>query len=350
MARSLVNRVRLLPSVTCSTSTLRTNPGRTETSSSPVFALGDSSGVNTAASFTVMMVDTTSADEQTLRFLRTGYRPSGEKTQLQSSVDPLSPYQAPGSFVETGERKYIFLLYSEPRNLRIRNLPQEGGAFDLDRFQTENNFKSPRAGITFRVNIGDGGDRQQPSESVPSQGSPTTTAVRTSPAPPNTTQLAPTSAVADLEPISTRLLAPSTSVPISIATSQLSAVPTVTSQIPTPSEGQSEAPSTPLVPVVSTVLASSASDPPSSLTSFLTTTSDVPASSALVEQPRASATTLEIATVSASSTTPASGATLVATSTRPSPALQTVNGAMGVKEAGLKLIFPVILVGSSLYL
>ncbi|KAJ9635401.1 hypothetical protein H2199_008404 [Coniosporium tulheliwenetii] len=108
------------------------------------------------------MVDTSAANEQTLHFLRTGYKPSGEKTQLLSSVDPLVPYRAPGSFEETGTRKYILLLYSEPRNLRVRNLPQEGGAFDIGRFQDENNFKNPRAGITFVVNVGDSADRQQP--------------------------------------------------------------------------------------------------------------------------------------------------------------------------------------------
>lgn len=316
----------LLPVCPCLAT--QTDDAWLETSSVPVFALGDSSGVNTAASFTIMMIDTTSQNERTLHFLCTGYKASGEKTQLQSSVDPLLAYQAPGSFGETGTRKYIFLLYTEPRNLRVRNLPGEGEPFDLGRFQGENNLKDPRAGITFVVDIGSSDNSPQPSVPASSQNPPATTTERTS-VTPGTTQLAPTSAVADLDPPSTELI--STLVPAPDTTSQPPADPTSIAQAPDASESQSTPPFTRTTP---------ASSPAA--------TTEVPTSGALVDQLTASGTTFELATTSATRT--AGSAASSGASTGPSPALQSDNAASYLKTVGPGWILPAVLFGFCGYL
>ena len=126
----------------------------TDTSNQPVFALGDASGVNTRISYLIMMLDTTDENNFIMHYLQTDYKASGEKTGLATNSVPKVPYAGPGSFGESGARKYTFLLYLQ-RNSDLQSNPQAGEKFDNDAFGTANNLEPPVAGVAMTVNVGD---------------------------------------------------------------------------------------------------------------------------------------------------------------------------------------------------
>ncbi|MCJ1256060.1 Mucin-5B [Lignoscripta atroalba] len=123
-----------------------------DTSKTPDFALGDASGVNTAITFLIMMVDTTT-DVRVLHFLQTGFKADGDKTAISSSTQPLVPYQAPGTLGENGDRQYSFLLYQQKSGFQAKNLPRSGDTFDIQTFQRDNGLKSALAGVALVVNL-----------------------------------------------------------------------------------------------------------------------------------------------------------------------------------------------------
>jgi Phosphatidylethanolamine-binding protein len=126
-----------------------------DTANDPVFALGDASGVNTAISFMIIMIDTTDENNFVMHYLGTDFKASGEKTGLDSPSAPKVPYSKPGSFGETGARKYTFLLYQQKGTAELKDTPQPGGKFDYEGFGAANKLKPPTAGIAMTVNIGD---------------------------------------------------------------------------------------------------------------------------------------------------------------------------------------------------
>ena len=123
------------------------------TRSQPVFALGDASGVNTAISFFVMMVDTTDMSDIVLHFLQTDFKASGGKTGIASASQPLVTYQAPGAFGETGSRQYSFLLYEQTGDGNLQGIPQGGENFDVTSFENTNDLSGAEAGIAMFVDV-----------------------------------------------------------------------------------------------------------------------------------------------------------------------------------------------------
>ncbi|KMU78484.1 hypothetical protein CISG_07488 [Coccidioides immitis RMSCC 3703] len=57
-----------------------------DASRTPNFALGDASGVNTALSFMIMMVDTTEEGSRRIHYMQTDFKATGEKTKIESST------------------------------------------------------------------------------------------------------------------------------------------------------------------------------------------------------------------------------------------------------------------------
>ncbi len=126
-----------------------------DTANQPVFALGDASGVNTALSFMVMMIDTTDENNFILHYAQGDFKATGEKTSISASSDPLVPYAQPGSFGESGARKYTFLLYQQRGSGGMQGMPKAGEKIDMAAFSAANNLRPPMAGIAMNVNVGD---------------------------------------------------------------------------------------------------------------------------------------------------------------------------------------------------
>ncbi|KAI9817469.1 MAG: hypothetical protein M1827_001079 [Pycnora praestabilis] len=126
------------------------------TSQAPVFALGDASGVNTAISFMIAMLDTTSSSSRVLHFLQADFKANGDRTGLSSSSQPAVPYRGPGSFPsESGTRDYSFLLYQQPSdNFKVKDLPTIGATFDVEGWQTVNGLQAADAGVVMVVDLG----------------------------------------------------------------------------------------------------------------------------------------------------------------------------------------------------
>jgi Phosphatidylethanolamine-binding protein len=159
-----------------------------DTANQPVFALGDASGVNTAISFVVMMIDTTDPNNFIMHYLQTDFKATGEKTGLAATSTPLIPYAKPGSFGETGARQYTFLLYLE-RSSDIKSMPQAGGKFDYEAFNQANRLQPPTAGVAMKVNVG-----ESPEAGAAAAGSSSSSSSFPSPtsAPPSSSSSAPT--------------------------------------------------------------------------------------------------------------------------------------------------------------
>lgn len=130
----------------------------TDTSEVPVFALGDSSGVNTRVSFMIMMIDTTDQSNFVMHYLETDYKASGEKTGLTPSGSAQVPYAKPGSLGESGARQYTFLLYLQDPDTKITSTPIAGDKFDANAFNTANSLEPANAGLSMKVEIGDTSD------------------------------------------------------------------------------------------------------------------------------------------------------------------------------------------------
>lgn len=155
----------------------------------PRFALGDSSGIAPSVLHTIVMIDTTCPGKRVLHYARSNFKNNFDKTIIDTKSAALLDYKAPGSFGETGDnRQYSFLLYINPQRKQIDSLqlPAEGEAFDVTKFQTDNGLPEPVAGVGMVVKLGGqadcGGD--QPNglpDNLPSARPPTSTAANSRP-------------------------------------------------------------------------------------------------------------------------------------------------------------------------
>ncbi|KAF2689591.1 hypothetical protein K458DRAFT_292398 [Lentithecium fluviatile CBS 122367] len=129
-----------------------------EVATEPSFALGDSDGIATSVLYTIIMVDTTDDSNRVLHFARANYKHS-EGVKLESEDQPLLEYKAPGTLGETGdEKKYTFLLYTNPERNEIKSLtlPGDGETFDVKKFQDDNGLEDPNAGVGMAVALNGG--------------------------------------------------------------------------------------------------------------------------------------------------------------------------------------------------
>ena len=130
----------------------------TDTSSAPTFALGDSSGVNTAISFVIILLDTTT-NNRVLHYAQADFKADGDKTGIASSSQPALSYKAPGTLGESGSRQYSFLMYEQNGDVK---LPSAGQNFDAKQFESSNGLNAALAGISMNVDTGSGsGSGQQ---------------------------------------------------------------------------------------------------------------------------------------------------------------------------------------------
>ncbi|EEH48638.1 uncharacterized protein PADG_04717 [Paracoccidioides brasiliensis Pb18] len=127
----------------------------------PTFALGDSSGVNRAISYTILMLDTTDNNARKVQFLQSGFRATGDKTKLETQEVPIIPYEAPSP--DAGPRQFSFLLYQhqgqQPAQLKAES-NGDAGPFDVKAFESANNLKPARAGIALLVRDSNYGQSQ----------------------------------------------------------------------------------------------------------------------------------------------------------------------------------------------
>lgn len=103
------------------------------------------------------MIDTTCPGKRVLHYARSNFKNNFDKTIIDTKTPALLDYKAPGSFGETGDnRQYSFLLYINPQRKQIDSLqiPAEGEAFDITKFQTDNGLPDPVAGIGMVVKLG----------------------------------------------------------------------------------------------------------------------------------------------------------------------------------------------------
>ncbi|KAH0541781.1 hypothetical protein FGG08_003736 [Glutinoglossum americanum] len=159
-----------------------------ETAKQPIFAFGDASGINTASSYVVLMVDTTSATDRTLHFLQTDFKANGDATDMSSSASPAFSYRAPLSMGESGKRQYTFLLFQQTpsKGFQVKAVPNDGSNFNVEDWQTANGLESAQAGISMFVSGSeDGSQTSQTSTSplmvFPTRSSSTATSPTTSP-------------------------------------------------------------------------------------------------------------------------------------------------------------------------
>ncbi|KAI9731183.1 MAG: hypothetical protein M1834_005376 [Cirrosporium novae-zelandiae] len=126
-----------------------------ETSQLPIFALGDSSGVNTSLKFLILLLDTTLPTNRTLHYLQTDFAATEIKTGIASDAQPAFPYQAPGTLGEaSGAHVYSFLLYTQPSDFLVDDIPSVGDAIDIESFQSANGLDDAEAGVAMVVDIG----------------------------------------------------------------------------------------------------------------------------------------------------------------------------------------------------
>ncbi|MCJ1308480.1 hypothetical protein MMC25_002133 [Agyrium rufum] len=123
------------------------------TATTPVFALGDASGINTAIKFLMMMVDTTTSS-RVLHFLQPDFQTNGDETGISSSSIPAFAYAAPGALGETGSRQYSWLLYQQIGTFAAKDVPSPGQTMDVEAFQSANDLKPALAGVVMVVNSG----------------------------------------------------------------------------------------------------------------------------------------------------------------------------------------------------
>lgn len=133
-----------------------------DTANTPVFALGDSSGVNTAVTYMIVMIDSTDENNFIMHYLQTDFKATGQKTGLEASGEPRVPYAQPGAFGEQGARQYTFLLYRQKTasgvGSEVQTVPAAGEKFDYEAFGAANGLEPPRAGVAMKVDVGAGGE------------------------------------------------------------------------------------------------------------------------------------------------------------------------------------------------
>lgn len=103
------------------------------------------------------MIDTTCPGKRVLHYARSNFKNNFDKTIIDTKSAALLDYKAPGSFGETGDnRQYSFLMYINPQRKQIDSLqlPAEGEAFDVTKFQTDNGLPEPVAGVGMVVKLG----------------------------------------------------------------------------------------------------------------------------------------------------------------------------------------------------
>ncbi|KAF2190470.1 hypothetical protein K469DRAFT_697730 [Zopfia rhizophila CBS 207.26] len=200
-----------------------------EVENAPTFALGDSSGILTTARYTILMVDTTCDSARTLHFAQANFKNNFDVTNIASDSQPLQAYKAPGSFNEKGDdRKYSFLMYNNPGRDEVTDLqlPEEGAVFDVKKFQDDNGFEDPVAGVGMVVKLGGTADcNGQPS-------SPGGGGAESSSAPASGPSSAPASSRVAASSAAASSAAPRTSAPVSQASSRAASATTVRPDAP----------------------------------------------------------------------------------------------------------------------
>ncbi|KAF2873266.1 hypothetical protein BDV95DRAFT_627972 [Massariosphaeria phaeospora] len=281
----------------------------------PEFALGDSSGISTSARYTILMVDTTCDDARKLHYAKANFQVS-QGVKIESEAEPALTYAAPGSFGETGDdRKYTFLMYNHPRQAEVSDLklPEGDEAFDAKKFQDDNGFKDPVAGLGMVVKLG-GQSSCDGSSSNPTLDTPESSSAAVSSAAPSATPSATPSAA----PSATPSVSPSAEPTSSVVASATDApeAPASTPEASQPPAGEEDTPSASgsvRKPAVATSVVQSNGPSSPSSTVFLTSV-----------QPDAPI-------ASGNATTP----------TRPTPAEQTVNAASAL-SLGATVLVPVM--------
>lgn len=124
-----------------------------QTSQAPTFALGDSSGVNTAIKWVIFMVDTTSSTDRVLHYVQSDFQATEIKTAIASKTQPQMSWKGPGSLGEAGDRQYTFLLYEQPGSFTAQGLPQAGQPINVQQFVKQNGLSKAIAGQTILVNL-----------------------------------------------------------------------------------------------------------------------------------------------------------------------------------------------------
>ncbi|KLJ12195.1 hypothetical protein EMPG_12745 [Blastomyces silverae] len=123
--------------------------------SQPTFALGDSSGVNRAISYTIIMLDTTDDNARKVQYLQTDFKATGDKTRIEATGEPAVPYEPPA--IASGPRQFSFLLYQQRGQelVQLSGVPSNGAGstepFDVKAFEAANNLQPPRVGMAIRV-------------------------------------------------------------------------------------------------------------------------------------------------------------------------------------------------------
>ncbi|MCJ1233065.1 hypothetical protein MMC14_001019 [Varicellaria rhodocarpa] len=123
-----------------------------QTSKTPVFALGDASGVNTAISFLLVMLDTTT-NNRVLHFVQPDFKANGDETAISSSANPALAYAAPGMLGESGSSQYSFLLYQQVGTFPSKSIPSAGQTINMQIFQSDNNLQDALAGVVMVVDL-----------------------------------------------------------------------------------------------------------------------------------------------------------------------------------------------------
>jgi len=128
-----------------------------QTSQTPTFALGDSSGVNTEIKFVIFMVDTTDQNNRMLHYVQSDFQATGTKTAIQSNSKPQMPWMGPGTMGDSGaNRQYTFLLYEQPNAFTGQGMPQMGQPVNVQDFVKANGLQKAVAGQTMVVDTGSG--------------------------------------------------------------------------------------------------------------------------------------------------------------------------------------------------
>ena len=297
LVKTVSNSPPTSPPTTCP------NLHNTEVSEEPTFALGDSDGIAPANVFTILMIDTTDDNTRTLQYARSNFKHS-TGVKLESETQPLVEYKAPGAAGESGgERKLTFLMFRNPERTPVESLelPGDGEAFDVKKFQDDNGFQDATGGLAMVVSL-DGTDGPAPSSSATSAQRTTATAAPSStnaPVAPSSTNapVAPSSTNAPAAP--TSAVAPSSNAAPSSATAPEPPASTTAAQgpgaAPAPStsdsaeESQAQTsvatgPTTSLAPASDTPLVPAAPTPSTVLLSTVVPDASATASNAPAEQ------------------------------------------------------------------
>jgi len=166
------------------------------TAKQPIFSLGQSSGVNNAIEFVIMMVDTTTTT-RTLHYMQTDFKATGDETTISSSTQPIFAYKAPGTLGETGTRQYSFLLYQQKSNFQPSTLPTSGQTFDVASFEKNSGLSDALAGIVMNVDVsgtGSGAGAGTGEQNTPASVAPQTIETITTPIAAPTSEAEPTAA------------------------------------------------------------------------------------------------------------------------------------------------------------